>query len=48
MLHKQTPTARMFVNADEFIKKKYTRQHEIGSYEAISTIARERLSRLVT
>lgn len=21
MLHKQTPTARMFVNADEFIKK---------------------------
>lgn len=22
MLHKQTPTARMFVNADEFIKKK--------------------------
>lgn len=23
MLHKQTPTARMFVNADEFIKKKY-------------------------
>lgn len=34
MLHKQTPTARMFVNADEFIKKKYTRQHEIGSYKS--------------